>query len=44
MKRKQKTEKNGLQLVFQAVCFVLRFLLFLILSLFSLHLVGSFSR
>ncbi len=40
---KAKDRKNGIQLVFQAVCFVLRFLLFLILSLFSLHLVGSFS-
>lgn len=40
---KAKDKKNGIQLVFQAVCFVLRFLLFLILSLFSLHLVGLFS-
>lgn len=42
MKRKQKT-KNGLQLVFQAIYFNLDFCCFLILSLFSLHLVGSFS-
>ncbi len=38
---KAKDRRNGLQLVFQAVCFVLRFLLFLILSLFSLHFIGS---
>lgn len=40
---KAKDRKNGLQPIFQAVCFVFRFLLFLILSLSSLHLVGSFS-
>lgn len=35
--------KNSLQSLFQAICFDLGFYCFLILSLFSLHLVGSFS-
>lgn len=37
-----KRQKKGFQPIFQAICFDLDFCCFLILSLFSLHLVGSF--
>lgn len=39
---KAKDRKKGFQPIFQAICFDLGFCCFLILSLFSLHLVGSF--
>lgn len=42
-KTKAKDRKKGFQPLFQAICFDLDFCCFLILSLFSLHLVGSFS-
>lgn len=41
-KTKAKDRKKGFQPIFQAICFDLGFCCFLILSLFSSHLVGSF--
>lgn len=41
MKRKQKTEKMVFNLFFKRFALCLDFCCFLILSLFSLHLVGS---
>ncbi len=41
-KTKAKDKKKGFQPIFQVICFDLDFCCFLILSLFSLRLVGSF--
>lgn len=41
-KTKAKDRKKGFQPIFQAICFDLDFCCFLILSLISLHFVGSF--